>query len=462
MPVQTVPMTSADVFCIPVMDKFLVYAPLHRLTALVNRHALALIREDHGITPVPPSLRDIIERLQRIPPPVTTSREGPVHTPLFLGIIPTRGCNMACHYCDFFAPKQASPIMSLDTARRAVNAYFDQIEGQTTAEVHFFGGEPFFAENVVHFVVEYASLVASERGVQVRFEAITNGLYNRKRCLWIADRFDTIVLSLDGPPDIQDRHRPGINGRSMSDIITRNARILSDGPVELIIRACVTDDTVERMPEIAHWIGQSFHPSTVCFETLSLSHNAKPIPFSPPDPVAFARNFDRASRILVNYGIDTVISTVDLSGPRTSFCPVGKDALIVSPDGAVDTCYLLQKDWEQSGLDMRLGWLDGDHFDLMPEAVARARDLTVNTRPLCADCFCRYSCAGGCHVNHDTSRAPGQYDHLCIHTRMITVARLLREIGQHALAVDWLNDDEALEAVTAQTNDRLMQQVAAL
>ena len=48
--------------------------------------------------------------------------------------------------------------MSLRLARQAVDAYLRILaeNGSRHAEVHFFGGEPFFAEEVVHFVVNYA------------------------------------------------------------------------------------------------------------------------------------------------------------------------------------------------------------------------------------------------------------------------------------------------------------------
>jgi len=450
-------MGVADLFVVPLRDKLLVYAPLHHLAALVNRRALDDIYA--GLQTgeiVNPAIRTLLKPLlaQEIAPPAT--RHGPLKNPIFLGIIPTRGCNMACHYCDFAAPKQTSPAMDLALARRAVDAYFALIQPGNQAQIQFFGGEPFFAEQVVHFVVEYARNRAAERQITVRFEATSNGLYNTNRCRWIADHFDTIVLSLDGQADVQNRHRPGFNGHSVADIIIRNARILSDGPVELVIRACVTDQTVRQMPEFARWVSREFRPSMVCFESLSLSHTAEVVHFAPPDPWEFATYFDQAARILAEFGIQTVLSTADLRQPRLSFCPVGSDALIVSGDGAVDSCYLLKKDWERAGLDMRLGWLSGDTFDLSPEAIERVRGMTVDARLLCANCFCRYSCAGGCHVNHTTSTQPGEYDPLCIQTRIITITTLLRQLGQNQLADAWLADRPAVQTAVWQTNDRLI------
>ncbi len=409
---------------------------------------------------VPTVLQDLVDRLRWPALPDPCARSGPLDNPIFLGLIPTRGCNLDCRYCDFVAPKKSSPVMDLDIARSAVDAYLRmlQVANRDRADIHFFGGEPFYAETVVHFVVEYATCRAAELGLTVHFEAITNGLFNSARCHWIAERFDTVVLSLDGPSDIQECHRPAFNGHPTFPVIERNARIFSDSTVELILRACVTRNTVARLAEIARWFGQTFRPSLVCFESLTSSPLSMANGLRPPDPWEFARNFEAAAQVLDEYGIETVLSTADISARRATFCPVGQDALIVSPDGAVNACYLLPEEWRQHGLDLQLGIISDDRFELDPIAVLRARRLTVQTKTLCADCLCRYHCAGGCHVNHCTSVPAGQYDDLCIQTRLVTITRLLKQLSQDALAQEWLANRPALEAAAWQRNDRLISQ----
>lgn len=442
-----------DIFSVPIDDKTLIYAPLHGVVALVNSAAARrlgeALRTGAGVPAVLQELHDRL-RLPVTPPPL---REGRLTDPFFLGLIPTRGCNMACRYCDFAAPKTSSPVMTLDTARRAVDAYLDLLETDH-AEVHFFGGEPFYAPEVVHFVVEYARGRAAERGLMVRFEVTTNGLFSRSRAEWIAENFDTVVLSLDGPADIQNKHRPARGGKDSADVVMRSAAVFSEGPVELIIRAAITDQTARRMPEIAQWVSQAFRPGTVCFESLMVSPLAEQAGMRPPDPWEFADNFICAANILKEYGIRTVFSTADLDKTCVSFCPVGQDAMIVAPDGAVNACYLLDEDWAASGIDMRIGQLDHARFQIDMDALSKVRSLTVDNRPLCRDCLCRYHCAGGCHVNHDTSGAPGAYDEVCIQTRLVTIATLLHKIGQHDMAALWMKNRAWQEAAVLQPADR--------
>lgn len=456
--------TDLDIFFVPVLDKFLVYRPLQPLVALVNRQAIQQLRSglmNDGAV-VGRQIETLAARLRAPASPRPQTRTGPLNKPLFLGIIPTRGCNMGCRYCDFGAPDQPETKMDLNLARAAANAYLKLLHEneQTRGEIHFFGGEPFFAPEVVHFVVEYALVRAAELGLVVHFEATTNGLYGRTHCQWIADRFDTIVLSLDGPADIQNWQRPGRNGRSTFDIVARNARILSAGSVELVIRVCVTAETARRMPEIAHWISQEFRPSTVCFESLTPSPLAEAAGIVPPNPFVFARNFMTAVSHLEAHGIQAILSTADLSATGVTSCPVGQDALIVSPDGLIDACYLLEDAWRQQGLDMRLGRVNvpAEQFEIKPGALSRARWLNLYNKPLCANCFCRYHCAGGCHVNHRTNAPPGHFDGLCLQTRLVTCATLLRQLGQTDLLANWFDDQAALSTVGWHQNDRLVQE----
>jgi uncharacterized protein len=379
--------------------------------------------------------------------------------PFFLGLIPTRGCNLGCRYCSFAASKKGSPVLPLALARKAIHAYLELLHdaGKTSGEIHFFGGEPFYAQELVHFATGFAASESARLGVRVRFEATTNGFFSEKLCRWIAGHFDAVVLSLDGPEDIQDRLRPDASGRGSSQIVIRNARILSDGPVELVLRACVTQDTVARMAEVAGWFVENFRPSTVCFEALYPSPLAMEAGLIPPDPVDFARNFLRASRVLRAHGIEAVNSTGELRGPRTSCCPVGKDALIVSPDGTVDACYLLPEEWQQKGLDLSLGALDGGGFGIDPRRLQDVRDLAaVHAQGRCAHCLCRYSCAGGCHVNHQVSMLPGDYDEVCLRTRLLTIAGLLEQLGHPEELERWLWSRESLEISARQANDRLL------
>ncbi|RPJ44010.1 MAG: radical SAM protein, partial [Chloroflexi bacterium] len=379
--------TWFDVFAIPVAERVLIYAPLHDLAALVDRPAAVQLRLAlaGGNAALRGPVGELFDALSSAGRPVPQPRPNRPGAPLFLGLVLTRGCNMACRYCDFAAPKHTSPVMDLDTARAAIDVYLDRLvaEGGNHAELHLFGGEPFFAPRVVHFAAAYFQARTAELGLTTRLEAITNGLFNQNMARWVARTFDTVFLSLDGPRDIQDSYRPALGGNSAFEVIQANSRLFSEEGIELILRACVTSETVGRLPEIAAWFAQEFHPARVCFETMLPSDLARSSGLEPPDPWEFVRSYDQATRVLAEHGIETVLSTAELSVPHVTFCPVGKDAMIVTPDGAVHACYLLEEDWRKAGLDLTYGKVEprpgeAAQFTEIPGAVERIRELNVH------------------------------------------------------------------------------------
>lgn len=428
-----------EVFRVPVLERTLVYAPLARVLALADDAVAAAELGDAVVGVVgggePPR-----------------PRTGPVTAPAFLGLIPTRGCTMACPYCDF-AATPGSPAMAEATAWRAIDHYLALVHraGAREARLHYFGGEPFHAPTLVRAATAHARAEAERRGITLHVEATSNGLYGPGLREWIARNLDAVVLSLDGPPDVLERHRPGRGGRNVADVLVRSARRLGEGPVALHLRACVTAETVGRLPEIARWFAE-FHPHSVCFETVHPSE--PPLPgFTPPDPFEFAAAFLAAEEVLAVAGIGAVLATAETDEVHTTFCPVGRDALIVSPDGAVDACYLPEDN--RRGLGLRLGRLAADGLNLDAAAVQRARDRGVAGRALCRHCLCRWHCAGGCHVNHPTAGPAGAYDRLCVQTRIVTLHRLLRQAGEPALAAAWLADRAAVDRAVLQPDDRL-------
>lgn len=318
---------NRTMFSIPLLEHILVYAPLHQLAALLDDRTVSRLRNllEKGQVGESGQLAQLAELLNTPGEVEPRSRQGALK-PRFLGLLPTRGCMLACRYCGFLSPDE-SQKMSLEMARDAVNWYMNIVKRERLprAEVHFFGGEPFSGEDVVDLAVKLARRRAAEIGCDLRFEVATNGMFNETRARWIAANISTIVLSFDGPQDIQNHHRTAPNDVGSYETVARSARIFSEGAALFCLRACVTEATVDRMPEIATWFCQQFRPDAVSFEPL------QPTPFSesaglyPPDPWDFARNFIAAAHILEAHGVKAVYATADIHTRHVSFCPVDDD-----------------------------------------------------------------------------------------------------------------------------------------
>lgn len=445
---------NQSIFVIPVLDRWLLFAPLHRVSAIVNRAAVRQLRAlAHPANGRVAELSALLEAQPDSPP---GPRRG-VPGPPFLGLIPTRTCNLNCVYCGFGAAQATGESMDVPTAVAAVDwmAGCAQRLGRETLDIHFFGGEPFLAGDLVDVVVHRARFLASAKGLLPRFEAATNGVYDEARARFIGDYFDTVVLSFDGPREVHDMHRPMATGHGSFEVVARTARILSESPAGLCFRVCVTAENVGRLEETVRWFSQEFGPSTIDFETLQPTPESEKAGLHTPDPCEFAGQFFRARRAAGEAGVAANYAASLREAPRITFCPVGNDGLIVSPGGSVGACYLPVREWQDCGLDLHFGRVCPDAgVELDLPALDRLRRLVVD-KPRCRNCFCQWSCAGGCHVKHSYPGCPLAYDDFCIQTRLITAASVLVDLDAEPLAQALLASRPAMETLALRVSDRL-------
>jgi uncharacterized protein len=449
-------------FVLPVNEAFLVCSPLNGIATLINASALKMLRRrmsNPSFSATAAAVNELAGLLAQdlCEPCEPPSLTGPLK-PLFLGLLPTRRCNCRCVYCDFGAGEDKTPDMSPATAVAALDWYarFLKDTRQDHMEVHFFGGEPFVCREVVETAVHRSRLLANQHDLSLHLEVSTNGLFEQEYAQFVGDYFHAVVLSLDGFQDIHDRHRP-INSRHGSfSRACQTAALLAKTPTELCLRCCVSNLNIHRLEEIALWFCEEFQPSVINFEPLTANPQTRATGLSAPDPYTFAAQYAKARAQALRYGIKTVYAATEGEPSQTSFCPVGKDALILAPDGRISSCYLPRETWLQHGLDMDVGHFltvggQGEtHIDT--KAVLRLRAL-ARDKPRCARCFCQWVCSGGCHVHHSYPGSSLGYDAFCIQTRLLSACRLLEEMNLSSIAQSLLADRKAMEVLALQASD---------
>ena len=413
-----------QVWCIPLgADLALVYAPFHGLTTLVNRASAELLCARQRDRSVP--LDEASEWIRKLEVPGSEPvRKKYAPDPLYLGLIPTSGCMLRCAYCDF-PSGQASRVMPFDMIRQAVDGYADLLRDNGAADwqMHFFGGEPFAAYKEAVFALNYARQRADELGLPTHFEVTTNGYYSEEKAVWIAEHFDTVVLSMDGFPKAQDRHRPAPGGSGSFSTVSSSADIFAAGNCELIIRSCISAENVTEMAEWAAFIADRFFPETVVLEPMIESPLARRNGLHAPDPDTFIRHWTEAYRVLRREGIPLVYSSGEITALKTSLCPMGQDAVIVSPEGRIGGCWRIAETPVCEGIDLRFGGLTGDGLRIDMNALERQRELQTENRERCRNCFCFAHCAGGCVLNRDRNAE------FCRMTRALTLWQLLERLG---------------------------------
>ena len=424
-------MNEPEIFSIPVFGKYILYIPLQEKVILSGSEDL-----ENNIQYLKDSSIKVRSKPQK--------RIGPIIEPLFLGLITTRDCNLDCRYCDFIMSNKRQHNMTPQIAKTSVDSYIELLESnnQKIGKIQFFGGEPFWKNRIIELILPYARMIAARKKISIYFDVTTNGYMSQSRCKWISENFDQVTLSLDGPEEFQNLNRPSKNGFGSFTRVFENAKILSFGNCDLIIRVCVTSNSVEQLVEIASWIMKNFVVGKVCFEPLTISKLALKNSLHPPDPMLFAKNFLLASEYLEEFGIETMTSGVDILRIQYSFCPVGNDAIIINPDGKISACYQTEKEWEKVGLNFSFGELDvkNNAFIIDELCLDSIRSNYPLDYQLCSKCFCKYHCAGGCHISHSNIKSTNLYDDVCIQTRLIITGKLLRIVSNNEFYCEWLTN----------------------
>jgi uncharacterized protein len=449
-----------DIYILPVSDYFIIHSPLRRISALSNRMAVQylfdiLIREEKDETKtiaIDHLLDDIVSTAPTYP-----EDPGENVFPYFLGLIPTRACNGACVYCDFIPAGKENENMEYLHVTTAIDWMVNRMveANKNELDIHFFGGEPLIRPDIVSVAVHHARMLADIKGLEPHFEVSTNGLVPDRTTRFVMEHMHAVVLSLDGPEDIQDRQRPLPDGKGSFEQTVRFAEKVSFSNAALYLRTCISSENVDRMPEITEWFCRSFQPSLINFENLKNTPVSDQAGLRVPDPYHFARQFSMALDIAERYGIEIINSSLSTDIPQHSSCPVGKDTLIVSPDGVINSCYLLPSRWEERGLDLSVGRIESGKMLVDLEKIKQLRDMVKN-KPRCSACFCRWTCAGGCHVDVTYPDSDDAYDDYCKQTRILGVIKLLRELNQHDLLESFLQENQPLMDFAMQESDQLI------
>lgn len=433
---------TENIFVIPIFasNKYVLYSPLQKIAALVNQKAFQKLRE-HSLSPhsgLDSELDELYRQLLPDKPP--PGRRSGTLRPDFLGLVTSRDCNMACIYCDFQSGKTGRK-MAPEVAFRAVEWMADvEVEsGRKLLNVHFFGGEPLLSMDMVKNVIYKSYLSAEEMGLRTNFEVCTNGTFSASDASWISDNFNTVILSLDGPQEIQNYHRPFKGGVDSFKVVDRNAKLLGKGQAALCIRICVTDETVRELRKTVKWILKRYLPSKITLEPLKGTDESQRAGLRQPAPVLFAMEFAATSLIARDHGVDVIYAATDINKVESSFCPVGKDGFIIKPDGNISACYQLEAELKKNGLELNFGQIDpGQGISISYHDLERIRGLVVTNKPRCRSCFCKWHCAGGCHAIPVFDEGSSYQSDFCTHVRIITFWKILMSLELNNLAESFL------------------------
>jgi uncharacterized protein len=314
-------------------------------------------------------------------------------------------CNLRCGYCyaDFGRYGSDAGMMTEAQAEAHVDRFFDALDasdagapGPQRRPVHvtFFGGEPLMNMPVVYAGHARAKARAQATGRPLAWGLTTNGtlLTDEHVAFFDRERF-TVTVSIDGPPDVNDRLRPiEGGGGSYAKIMER---VAATG-LRPVARVTLTKRATDVRRIVMHLVEAGFREVGVSPVTTGsnkfdmgpeeLAKVLEGMRALADEFVAWAKQ----GRLLPFSNLRGMLEQVGSGEPRGLPCGAGTNLVAADNKGDLYACHRLVGDD-----NFKIGTLDGGYDE--PRRLALFRETHPATRAPCEQCWARYLCGGGCH-----------------------------------------------------------------
>jgi uncharacterized protein len=308
--------------------------------------------------------------------------------------------------------------------------------------ISFFGGEPFLNFPMMKMVVEYARNRVQALGKDIEFNTTTNAtLLGDEQIAFIKEHRMQVTVSFDGTKELQDAQRPYTNGRGSYDTtLFRIKKLLAAAPETAghAIIVGTTDPKIVRdaMQEIG------FAQVSVLPASQSLLAGEKDAKTLSRDTQEIFQSLDREANDWIDFvkkrdsealkklkgksGLYLALITLLHNSKQRHACGAGLGLAAVSCAGDIYLCHrFVGRDEYKMGNVFEKG-LNREEYQKNP----------ATESGVCAACFARYYCAGGC--KHDNAGSRGS-----IATPSADICRLKRrELELAASIVCRLSSEE--------------------
>ena len=314
-------------------------------------------------------------------------------------------CNLKCEYCfaakgDFGCGKE---LMTLDTAKKAIDFLIDKSEGRRNLEVDFFGGEPLMNFNVIRDTIEYARSIEKKYDKNFRFTITTNGLLlDDEKIDFINREMDNVVLSLDGRKKINDKLRLTKSGKSSYEMIVPKYQklIKNRKGKDYYVRGTFTKNNLDFSEDVIHMYNLGFENMSIepVVSDPRLNYSIKE-----EDLEKIFEEYEILAKKIIeikkkNKKINFFHFMIDLEKSPCAIkkfkgCGCGNEYVAVTPNGDIYPCHQFVGQDE-----FKMGNLNDNTFS--QPLKNKFSSNNIYSKDECKKCWAKYFCSGGCSANN--------------------------------------------------------------
>lgn len=335
------------------------------------------------------------------------------HHPRKMMLMVQSNCNLACTYCYEVISgfHSTGKRMDSETGRRSVEFLIQRSGSRRDLEITFFGGEPLMNFELVRELVTYCRSREADTGKRFSFQMTTNCtlLDDEKIEYLVANQF-SMMLSIDGPPELHDVHRKDLGGAGTGAVALEKAKALvaaqrAAGVREAMIRVTMTHENHNGRALAAYFAAQGF-ARVMLGSSDGRAGEKESWDVSENDLVEMKQEHGEA--------LDSYLAWLDGRGPRPSDaaqlarnvqpmlealqnpnpapkvrCGVGRNMQAVTRDGKIYPCHRYAgEDAYQLGT-LETG-LDARKVEDYYASLVRVKEQH------CSHCWARVTCGGQC------------------------------------------------------------------
>jgi len=400
------------------------FDPASRTYASMNEAMLALVTNPDGVNSLErlsgedrKGLGDVAAQLRGlgilVEPEAAGTGDWPVapesaSSVTHLAIFVTTKCNLRCAYC-YARGGDTERTITSRVWQLAMDHFFSTLESAAALRrasrqrvdlaIHG-GGEATVEFSTLQAIVMEFCGRARAAGLRPSVSMGTNGTYDDSVHRWIVENKIGVNISLDGPPEIQNRLRPLRSGQPSYEAVARNIQLLVASGRPVSVRATVTNEALPYMQETIALAGQ-LGIAKVHFEPVSLTGRCATTALERPDAEQFAEEFLKCFLLGLRYDVEVGYSGLRCFEHRhPRFCAACGQNFCVTPDGNITTCYEVLDSRDPAAREFFIGRVDPvqGRVVLDQTRIEQLKLRVAENMEACQDCFLRYHCAGDCPV----------------------------------------------------------------
>ena len=317
------------------------------------------------------------------------------------------GCNLRCKYC--FADEGEyhghGGVMSVETAKKAIDYVIKRSGPRKNIEIDLFGGEPTLIMDTIKEIIAYARENEAKWNKNIRFTMTTNATLLTDDMMDYMDKeMGNIILSLDGRKEVNDKVRIKVDGSGSYDDILPNIKKMIERRTKgktFYVRGTFTRNNLDFYQDVVAMLNEGF--KEISIEPVVLEDN-HPLSLREEDLPEIFENYDKLYIEMSRRkkeGKDEFTFyhfMIDLQGgpcvyKRISGCGAGFEYVAITPQGEVYPCHQFVGKEEY-----KLGDIYEDTFNT--ELAKKFKSAHIYNKPKCRKCWARFYCSGGCQANN--------------------------------------------------------------